>query len=107
MAKIDLKDAYFAVPIEMNSRKFLRFQFKNILYQFNCLPFGLNIAPYVFTKILKPALNYLRSQGFMSVIFLDDIFLISKTFESCVKNITETCSLLSMLGFTLTQKKVF
>ena len=45
MAKIDLKDAYFAVPISELDRKYLR---GRETYQFNCLPFGLSCAPWVF-----------------------------------------------------------
>ena len=54
LKKIDLKDTYFSVPISQKHRKFLCFQFKENLYQFNCLPFGLASAPRVFTKTLKP-----------------------------------------------------
>ena len=43
--KIDLKDAYFHVPIHPSSRKYLRFAFENKVYQFRVLPFGLNTAP--------------------------------------------------------------
>lgn len=61
MASVDLKDAYFLVNVIKSQRKYLRFQYKDTLYEFNCLPFGLCTAPYVFTKILKPVMQYLRS----------------------------------------------
>ena len=51
MAKVDLKDAYFMVPIHKQDRDFLKFQFKDRCCKFNCLPFGLACAPWVFTKI--------------------------------------------------------
>lgn len=54
MAKLDLQNAYFLVPIAEGSRKLLRFIFKDQLYEFNCLPFDLSTAPYIFTKIMKP-----------------------------------------------------
>jgi len=41
MCKINLRDAYFAVPIHPAHQKLLCFQFKNVTYQFKCLPFGL------------------------------------------------------------------
>ena len=49
--KIDLHDAYFHVPIHPSSRKYLRFTFENKVYQFQVLPFGLNTAPQVFTRL--------------------------------------------------------
>ncbi|KAI8432187.1 hypothetical protein MSG28_004646 [Choristoneura fumiferana] len=44
-------------------RKYLRFMFNDSLYEFNCLPFGLATAPYAFTKLLKPVMEFLREQG--------------------------------------------
>ena len=41
-AKVDLKDAHFAVPISELDKIYLRFRWKS---QFNCLPFGLSCAP--------------------------------------------------------------
>ncbi|PJE77917.1 hypothetical protein CI610_03154 [invertebrate metagenome] len=38
---VDLKDAYFSVPIAEHHRKFLRFQWRGILYEFCALPFGI------------------------------------------------------------------
>ena len=55
LAKVDLKDAYFAVPIHKAHEQYLRFSFQGKLYQFNCLPFGLSSAPWVFTKTLNSA----------------------------------------------------
>ena len=40
MVKIDLKDAYFMVPVWRNHQKFLRFVWKETIYEFACLPFG-------------------------------------------------------------------
>jgi len=41
-ASIDLKDAYFHVPIAMAARKYLCFGWRGRLYQFCILPFGLS-----------------------------------------------------------------
>lgn len=105
MATIDLKEAYFSVNISQNSKKFLRFKFLDNLYQFNALPFGLCTAPYVFTKILKPVISYLREQNIIVSIYLDDIICIGKDFETCYKNILEICALLQSLGFVINTEK--
>ena len=47
MCKLDLKNAYSSVPLDRNSRKFVRFQWKKNLYEFKCLCFGLGPAPRV------------------------------------------------------------
>ena len=75
MSTLDLKDAYFLIRIHDTSRKYLRFIFNDRLYEFNVLPFGLSTAPFVFTKIMKPVIKLLRSCGYMSTVYLDDILL--------------------------------
>ena len=45
VCKIDLKDAYFSVPLYQDSQKYVRFQWRDKLYQFLCLCFGLGPAP--------------------------------------------------------------
>lgn len=105
MCTIDLKDAYYMVPINKKSRKFLRFQFKDCLFEFTCLPFGLSTAPYVFCKIFKPVMHFLRSQGFLSINYLDDFLLISKTKIDNFKNLSVTCNLLLSLGFIINFEK--
>ena len=39
MMKLDLKDAYFSIPIAVEHRRYLRFIFNDLLYEFQCLPF--------------------------------------------------------------------
>ena len=45
MASVDLKDAYYSVPIASEDRKFLKFEWKGDYYQYTCLPNGLACAP--------------------------------------------------------------
>lgn len=108
MCTVDLKDAYFLIRVHENSRKFLRFQWNGSLYEFNVLPFGLNTAPYVFTKILKPVAKLLRSMGYMSTFYLDDLFLVGQSYYNCLQNGSDTRLLLESLGFIInTNKSVF
>ena len=60
---IDLKDAYFHVPIHHRHRRYLRFAFGGLAYQFNALPFGLSLAPRVFTECVEAAIAPLRVHG--------------------------------------------
>lgn len=105
MGKLDLKDAYYAVSIHPRYRKYLRFTVEGAIYEFNCLPFGLNTAPYVFTKLTKPIVAHLRSLGFMSVIYLDDMLLFGETISRCAENIRITSALLERLGFVINAEK--
>lgn len=101
MASIDLQEAYFLVPIHDVSKRYLRFKFQNQTYEFQCLPFGLSLAPLVFTKLMKPVVSFLRNKGFLMVIFLDDILLIDRSYNTCLDCVTQTVSLLESLGFII------
>ena len=48
VTSIDLKNAYFHVPICPDHRPFLRFAIQGQAYQFKVLPFGLSLSPRVF-----------------------------------------------------------
>lgn len=105
MATLDLKDAYFLVPIHRNYRKYLRFKICQGLYQFKCLPFGLSVAPYVFTKIMKPVLQRFREQGIMVVGYLDDLCVISNSELNCKVAVEIIHNTLMSLGFIINLKK--
>ena len=53
VTSIDFKDAYFHIPIQEQSRKYLRFHIQGRAYQFKALPFGLSTTPLEFTMIPK------------------------------------------------------
>ena len=101
MGKIDLKEAYYTVSVRKRDRKYLGFSFNDILYEFVRLPYGLSIAPYVFTKLLKPVFAFLTSKGIHCVVYLDDILILASTIEVCKKEIIYTCQLVQKLGFII------
>lgn len=105
MSTIDLKDAYFLIKIHDDSKKYLRFKWKDSLFEFNVLPFGLNTAPYVFTKIMKPVVKFLRCTGNLSTIYLDDLCLVSHCYNDCVANVEITKKFLCSLGFIINEVK--
>ena len=53
MASLYLKDAYYSIPIRKVDCKFLRFVWRDVLYEFTCLPNGLASAPRLFRKTLN------------------------------------------------------
>ena len=105
IAKLDLKDAYFSVPMAQNSKRLLQFQWKSQLLQFTCLPFGLSSAPYVFTKLLRPVLTSLRDQGIRCLMYLDDMLILGKTPQELNHNFCLSKSLLTTLGFSVNEEK--
>ena len=68
MAKINLKDAYFMIPNAQEDRELLRFEWTGKAYQFKLLPFGLSLAPWVFTKTMRPVVAALWELGLYLII---------------------------------------
>ena len=45
VASVDLKDAYYSVPIEEPHQKYLKFEWKNALFKVACFPNGWLSTP--------------------------------------------------------------
>ena len=105
LCKLDLRDAYLSIPIHESSRKYLRFSWQGVMYEYTALPFGLSAAPRVFTKVLKPVLAELRAAGICLVAYLDDLLIIGKTKEETEAAYHRTKTLLQSLGFMINMEK--
>ena len=101
LASVDLKDAYYSIPVAPCDRKFLRFIWQGHLLQFTCLPNGLAEAPRKFTKILKAPFAHLRRKGHLSSAYIDDSCLLGHSNQACHDNVLDTITLMDQLGFTV------
>ncbi|XP_028394449.1 uncharacterized protein LOC114518643 [Dendronephthya gigantea] len=101
MASLDIKDAYYSVAVNQSDRKYLRFYWQGVLYQYTCLPNGLSSCPRTFTKVLKPPLTVLHKLGHIIASYIDDLFLQGKTYEQCVSNVIDTLLQFDALGFII------
>ena len=105
MASVDLKDAFYNIPIHNAYQKYFKFMWYQKFYKYLGMPNGCSDAMRVFTKMLKPPFATLRKQGFISVIFVDDSYLQGSTRGECLENVRKTVSLLASLGFTIHKEK--
>lgn len=121
----DIKSGYHHVEIFPSHQSFLGFSwfFKGRVrhFCFRVLPFGLSMAPYIFTKLFRPLVAYWRQIGIHIVVYLDDDLgeapshqvallhsaivksdLISSGFvPNCEKSIWAPTQVLDWLGFTI------
>ena len=86
MGKIDLEDAYLSVPVHQEHRDFLKFCWRQKIYRFRSLPFGLATAPRVFTKILRPLIARMRMTGLHIIVYLDDMLVMAQSAERLMSN---------------------
>ena len=105
MVKIDIKDAYLHLPVAYRLQKFLSFVHNHKVYTFQALPFGLAIAPYVFTRIMKFPLKILRAKGVQILAYLDDLILFHQDKITCQIHAEMSLETLQKLGFLINYLK--
>ena len=105
MASLDIQDAYLHIPLHPSAKKFLCFKAGDLLYEFNCLPFGLNIAPLVFTSVLKVLIQKLRIANINILAYLDDLILWESNPQRCEQAVKATVNLLQDHGFLIHHTK--
>ena len=106
MTTLALKDAYLSVPVHKDSKKFLQSLWRNKCYAFQGLCFGLNTAPRIFTKLLKPVAAFLRKRGVRMILYLDDFLILGSTYQEAQSHTAMAVSLLESLGFTVNLEKL-
>ena len=105
MAKIDIKDAYYSIPIFEQHQKLLKFIHKNCLYKFTALPNGYTEGPRKFTKALKPPLAQCRKNKMAVVCYFDDLITMACDQNICINNMKEIIRNLFSLDFVIHPEK--
>ena len=105
MASIDLKDAYYSVPIATVDQKYLKFLWRRKLYKYVCFPNGLAFCPRKLTKLLKPVSSHLRQLGHLSASHIDDSYLQGDDYDDCERNVRDAVKLFDSLRFIVHPEK--
>ena len=98
---IDIKDAYYSVPVCEEDKKYLKYIFDGQLFQFSYLPNGLCSGIRKFSKLLNGPLASLREMGHVISAYIDDIFNFVMTYQQYQQNIADTINLLDSLRFII------
>ena len=98
LASLDLKDAYFQIPIHPSLRKLLRFTSEGMVYQFRALCFGLSTAPQVFTRVFAAVSARAHSHGIRLLLYLDDWLILASSEREAKQAVQSLLSLCRTLG---------
>ena len=104
LASLDLKDAYFQIPIHGSSRKLLRFMSEGTIYQFRALCFGLSTAPQVFTRVFAAVSAWAHSRRIGLLRYLDDWLVLSSSEKKAKQAVQSLLSLCHTLGIVINEK---
>ena len=103
-AALDMKDAYFQVALDEESRDITTFSDGLNLYRFKRLPFGLSVSPAIFTRKMQEVLRPLLKKGWCKN-YLDDVVLWASSFEELLDRLRETFQQLEECGLKLNVSK--
>ena len=102
MTSLDLKEAYFAIPISERFQKYARFQWKRTLYEFVCLCFGLSSTPYYFRKVMKAVFS---KEGSTCSFYIDNPFYVHMFFDTETTHTERARELLESMELIVSQGK--
>ena len=105
VTSIDFKDAYFHIPIQEQSRKYLRFHVQGQTYQFKALPFGLSTAPLVFTVVAKEVKLMALHKGIRIHQYLDDWLVRATSHQACLQHTKLLVQICQDLGWLVNLEK--
>ena len=84
---------------------FLHFKWKNIIYQFRTLPFGLPTAPRSFTRVMRPISLHCQKMRIIQFLYLDNVVILAESFSQARVDGERVTSLLQRLGFILSHNR--
>ena len=105
VTSIDFRDAYFHIPIQEQSRKYLRFHVQGQTYQFKALPFGLSTAPLEFTVIAKEVKLMAIHKGIRIHQYLDDWLVRATSHQACLQHTQSLVKICQKLGWLVNLDK--
>ena len=106
----DLDSGYWHVPLHPDHKQYVGVHFitddgKVLYWIWNVLFLGVKSAVYIFTKLLIPHKEYLRSFGIRVQIFIDDQRLLGTTFDTCKTQTDFAIETFEKAGWTINVKK--
>ena len=102
---LNTKSAYCHIPIARRYYYFLCFQWKDKVYPFKTLPFGLSTALKTFIRITKPMLLLCWEMGITIFLYLDDALVLANSYTQVKEDWQRVVQLLQKLGFVQNLEK--
>lgn len=100
---VDLYSGYHQIPITENSRKYTAFTADIGHYQWKVLPFGLNIAPASFMRMMTLAFSGLTPEK--CFIYMDDVIVIGLNENNHINNLRKIFEVCGKFNLKLNPQK--
>ena len=105
--KLDLKSAYWQIPLAPDLFRYMGATIDGSSYTWRTLPFGLALAPRLFTDIVRPLLLAWRSRGIRVLVYLDDVAVFAEDTETYARHVAIVMRDLVAAGLRISPDKAF
>ncbi len=79
----DIKSGYYHVGLHPVTQRFVGIKLEGVYYVYTCLPFGLSTSPWVFSKVMRENVMFLRRCGIRVLPYLDGLFFQNIGVRAC------------------------
>lgn len=101
-SKLDLKNSFWLIPLDENSRKYTGFSVDGHVYWFKVVPFGLQSASSALVRAMQSILDIYES---FCLHYIDDILIFSDNVEKHFGHLDTILNALDTAGLKLNIKK--
>lgn len=105
-ATLDLKDAYYQILLDQESRDLTTFSDGISLYRFKRLPFGLSCSPAIFARQINQVLAPLLKENWVKN-YLDDLIIYAADYSTLLARLNKLFKHLTMVGIKLNLSKCY
>lgn len=106
LAVLDLKHGYQQVAMDPAARRYLGARCGDETLVSTVLPFGLNLSPYVFTRITSWLARQIRERfGLEAAVYIDDFLLGAQSREKLEEGINKVKAFFHELGVIISSEK--
>ncbi|GFW48212.1 retrovirus-related Pol polyprotein from transposon 297 [Trichonephila clavipes] len=97
---IDLRNGFFHVPVNKQSRPYTSFVTQNGQFQFLKMPFGLSTCPSTFQRFINTVFRDLVVQGIV-LPYMDDIVILAKNESEAIERLKKVLQVSSDYGLEI------
>lgn len=107
MFGFDLLSGYQQIPLKPWFKQFCCFEWKDRVYRYKVLPFGISTGPRDFTKIVRAMIARWRGMGIRCTSFIDDFLFFAGSLQEALNIRAQVLGDLERMGWFVSVKKSF
>jgi hypothetical protein len=92
LGKVDYKSAYHQLSLHWKIKKFFVFHHNGAYYQYEVLPQGWNMSPYIWTQYANQLQHFIAEQKILSCIYMAEALIADSpnTFDDTIQQVLQT-----------------